>query len=83
MREEGSKRPMEKPVDVLGALQSAFEEIAALQLRMTSAEERLSHLEDSKVETKEKVSRLERLTLKRQSVELSEPGNPVNKSSRS
>jgi predicted nucleic acid-binding Zn-ribbon protein len=74
---------MEKAVDLLGALQSAYDEISTLKLRMTSAEERLSRLEDNKVETKEKVSRLERLTLRRQSVELSEPGSPVNKSTRS
>ena len=74
---------MEKAFDFLGAMRDARADIATLQLRMTSAEERLSHLEDSNVDLKEKVARLERLQVQRQSIGLAEPGELINKSKRS
>ncbi len=73
---------MDKGIDLLGALNRVRADIATLQLRMTSAEERLSHLEDSKVDLKERVARLERFQIRRQSVELTEPGEPLTKSKR-
>jgi hypothetical protein len=66
-------------VDMPGALNRAFGEVAQLQLRVQELELELLSLDD----LKEKVARLERLQIQRQSIELAEPGEPIDKSKRS
>jgi len=74
---------MEKTGSVIGLLQDAFNEIGTLKIRATSVEERLANVEEANLELKEKVARLERLQVRRRSIDLKEPGDSVSKLKRS
>lgn len=70
---------MKEPADDAQRLNQACEDIARLQLRVRELE--IGQLGVD--ELKEKVARLERLQVQRQSIELAGPGEPINRLKRS
>lgn len=70
---------MKEPADDAQRLNQACGDIARLQLRVRELE--IGQLGVD--ELKEKVARLERLQVQRQSIELAEPGEPINRLKRS